>query len=67
MEWDHMSGSIPKRVSIRPDGDEFVAVRQPDGVIIFRNAEANPLRKLCRSLRYEIVSDTSLGLSPASW
>jgi len=62
-----MPDPIPKRVSIRRDGDDFVAVRQLDGVIIFRNAEAIALRKLCRSLRYEIVSDPDPDPDPASW
>ena len=44
---------------MRRDGDDFVIAFEPDGFIIFRNKDADALRKLCRSLRWEIVSDTT--------
>jgi len=57
-----------RQVSIKRDGEDFVVARQPDGAVIFRHKEAIALRKLCRSLRYEIVSDTVAEPNdPASW
>jgi len=47
-----------RRVSIKRDGDDFVASLQPHNEIIFRHYNASELRKLCRSLRIEIISDT---------
>ena len=47
-----------RQVSIRRDGRDFVVAFQPDNIVIFRHNEAKALRKLCRSLRWEIVSDT---------
>jgi hypothetical protein len=52
----------PKRlVSLRRDQADYVVAFQPD-VIAFRNPDANALRKLCRQLRWEIISDTSYTL-----
>jgi hypothetical protein len=48
-----------RQVAMRRDGDDFVIAFEPDGFIIFRNKDADALRKLCRSLRWEIVSDTT--------
>jgi hypothetical protein len=48
-----------RQVVMRCDGDDFVVAFEPDGFIIFRNRDADALRKLCRSLRWEIVSDTT--------
>ena len=47
-----------RQVSIYRDGEDFVVAYQPDNIIVFRHAEANKLRKMCHSLRWEIVSDT---------
>jgi len=48
----------PKRtVSLRRDDDEFVVSSWPGDVIIFRNRDAEALRKTCRFLRWQIVSD----------
>jgi hypothetical protein len=48
----------PKRaVSLRRDHDEFVVSAWPDDVIIFRNRDAEALRKACRFLHWQIVSD----------
>jgi hypothetical protein len=47
-----------RQVSIRRDGKDFVVAFQPDDVIVFRHQFASPLRKLCGSLRWEIVNDT---------
>jgi hypothetical protein len=53
----------PKRlVSLRPDQADYVVAFQPDDMIVFRNPDANALRKLCRQLRWEIISDTSYTL-----
>ena len=49
-----------RQVAMRRDGDDFVVAFEPDGFIIFRNSDAKALRKVCRSLRWEIVSDTTL-------
>lgn len=47
-----------RQVSIRRDGQDFVVAYQPDNVVVFRHSEAGKLRKMCHSLRWEIVSDT---------
>jgi hypothetical protein len=31
---------------------------QPHNIVVFRHNEASPLRRICHSLRWEIVSDT---------
>jgi hypothetical protein len=56
-----------RQVAMRRDGDDFVIAFQPDGFIIFRNKDADALRKLCRSLRWEIVSDTTLSADELAW
>src|SRR4029078_11332384 len=48
-----------RQVTMRRDGDDFVVATHTDGLIIFRNKDADALRKLCRSLRWEIISDTT--------
>jgi hypothetical protein len=55
------SKSVPKtqrRVSIRRDGEDFVIVSLVEDLIVYRNSDASALRKLCRSLRWEIVLDS---------
>jgi hypothetical protein len=47
-----------KQVSISRDGADFIVAFQPDNIVVFRHGVANELRKMCRSLRWEIVSDT---------
>ena len=44
-------------VSLRRDDDEFVVSSWPDDVIIFRNRDAEALRKACHFLHWMIVSD----------
>ena len=56
-----------RRVTMRRDGDDFVVAFEPDGFIIYRNKDADTLRKLCRSLRWEIVSDTTLSAEEDAW
>jgi hypothetical protein len=52
------STTRPKRaVSLRRDDDEFVVSSWPDDVIIFRNRDAAALRKACRFLDWQVVSD----------
>ncbi len=51
-----------RRVSIRRDDDDFVVAFQPEDFVIFRNQDANTLRRVCKLLRWEIVADTG---SPA--
>jgi len=48
-----------RQVTVRRDGNDFVVATHTDGLIIFRNDDADALRKLCHSLRWEIVGDTS--------
>lgn len=51
----------PKRaVAIRRDNNDFVVSLMPNDVIIFRDQNPDALRKLCKGLRWAIVSDTSL-------
>jgi hypothetical protein len=47
-----------RRVSIRRDGEDFVVVSLAEDLVVFRNNDARALRKLCRSLRWEIVLDS---------
>ena len=47
-----------KQVSIRRDDKDFVVAFQPEDFVIFRNGDANALRRLCRLLRWEVISDT---------
>ena len=59
-----------RQVAMRRDGDDFVIALQPDGIVIFRNSDAAALRKVCQSLRWEIVgdplpADNSAWLTPA--
>ena len=49
-------------VSLRRDETDYAVAFKPDDVIVFRNPGANALRKLCRQLRWEIISDTSYTL-----
>jgi hypothetical protein len=48
-----------RQVTMRRDGNDFVVAFQPDDIIVFRNQDAVALRKVCRSLRWEIVSDAT--------
>ena len=59
---------IRRQVSISRDGEDFVVAFQPDNIIALRNSEASALRKMCHTLRWEIVSDTIPEPNdPASW
>jgi hypothetical protein len=50
----------PKRaVAIRRDSDDFVVSLMPNDHVIFRNESADALRKVCKSLRWAVVSDTT--------
>jgi hypothetical protein len=49
-----------RRVSIRADGEDFVIVSLAENVVVYRNRDANALRKLCHLLRWEIAIDSSL-------
>jgi hypothetical protein len=48
-----------RRVSIRRDDEDFVVALQPEDFVIFRKKDANALRKVCRFLQWEIVTDTA--------
>ena len=57
-----------KQVSIRRDDKDFVVAFQPEDFVVFRSRRASALRKVCGSLRWEIVSDTVPEANdPASW
>ena len=47
-----------RQVSISRDGEDFVVTFLPQNIVAMRHGEANELRKMCHSLRWEIVSDT---------
>jgi hypothetical protein len=58
---DNFLATPPRRdVSIRHDGKDFVVVDEANDIVIFRNESANALRKVCRFLRYTIVSDPAV-------
>ena len=48
-----------RQVAMRRDGDDFVVALKPDDVIVFRSRNADALRKVCRSLRWEIIRDAT--------
>ena len=48
-----------RRVSIRPDEEDFVIAFQPEDYVIFRNQDADTLRRVCCFLQWEIVTDTA--------
>jgi hypothetical protein len=50
-----------RRVSIRQDGEDFVVVSLAENFVVFRNNDAGALRKVCRSLRWDIAIDSSPG------
>jgi hypothetical protein len=52
-----------RQVTLRRDGEDFVVARHTDGLIVFRNDDADALRKLCRSLRWEIIPDAGSAAS----
>jgi hypothetical protein len=49
-----------RRVSIRRDGEDFVIVSLAEDLVVFRNKDAGALRKVCRSLHWEIAIDSCL-------
>jgi hypothetical protein len=53
---------VGRRVSIRRDDGDFVVAFQPEDFVIFRNQDANALRRVCNFLQWEIVADSG---SPA--
>jgi hypothetical protein len=57
-----------RQVSISRDSKDFVVAFQPDNLVVFRHEKASELRKVCASLRWQIVSDTVAEANdPASW
>jgi hypothetical protein len=57
----HQVFQRPRRaVAIRRDGDDFVVSLMPNDLVIFRNESADALRKLCKGLRWAVVSDTAI-------
>ena len=58
-EFSNSVQDTPKRrVSIRRDGEDFVVVSLAEDLVVYRHHNANALRKLCRSLRWEIALDS---------
>jgi hypothetical protein len=49
-----------RRVSLRSDGEDFVVVSLAENLVIYRSPDADALRKLCHSLRWEIAVDSTL-------
>ena len=47
-------------LAIRRDGDDFVVSLMPNDLVIFRNESADALRRLCKGLRWAVVSDTAI-------
>jgi hypothetical protein len=47
-----------RQVSIRRDAKDFVVAFQPEDQVIFRHHDAQALKKVCRSLRWEIIEDS---------
>jgi hypothetical protein len=64
---DSFESRVKRRVSIGRDGNDFIVTLQPEELVVFRNADAAALRKVCRHLRWEIVSDSSLSQEALSW
>jgi hypothetical protein len=46
-------------VSISRDGKDFVVAFQPENYVIFRGDDPNALRKLCRQLKWQTITDTA--------
>jgi hypothetical protein len=49
---------LRRQVAIRRDGEDFVIAFQPEGIVVFRHAEATALRKACVLLRWEVIAGT---------
>jgi hypothetical protein len=51
--------SVPYRrqVTISRNGEDFVVTFLPQNFVAMRHSEAKELRRMCHSLRWEIVSD----------
>ena len=61
-------GPARRKVAIRRDQEDYVIVLQPEDLVLFRDPNANALRKACNFLRWEVVSDTDPEANdPAFW
>ena len=40
------------------DGNEYVVTFLPDNIVALRHSQASELRRMCHTLRWEIVTDT---------
>jgi hypothetical protein len=50
----------PKRlVTLRRDDNDFVVSFYPDDTVVFRHVEPISLRKVCTTLRWKIISDST--------
>lgn len=56
---DDAQNESRRRVTLRRDGDDYIVVFQPENIVALRNPNVNAVRRLCRFLRWEIVSDQS--------
>jgi hypothetical protein len=56
-----------RQVAMRRDGDDFVVAVLPEDQVVFRTTDAHALRKVCRVLRWQIVSDTTGGAGDWIW
>ena len=52
------AGPFRRQVTIRRDGEDFVVAFHPQDIVALRHTEASELRRICHSLRWEIVRDT---------
>ena len=50
-----LRGGPGRKVSIRPDGGDFVIAYEPERFIIFRGKDPSALKKLCGQLHWEVV------------
>jgi hypothetical protein len=53
------ASTLRRPVSITRDGEDFVVSLQPENIVIFRHGEANALRRICSTLRWDIVHDAA--------
>ena len=46
-------------MTFRRDGDDIVVFFYPEGIVVFRHNERQPLRKMCAFLRWKTISDSA--------
>ena len=50
-------GGRRRRVLIRSENEDFVVAFQPEDFVIYRSPDLDALRKVCRSLGWEILNE----------